>query len=230
MDNARLLNLYFSLIAMEFISLLFGLEFLHILSNLLAVPLVLFIYLRIVKLNYKWYFILMMIALYSTDIYHLTVKLELNNLFCAYLNTAAYVILTFFIVKNMEFKRLKDLDYIFYLSFIIVFCFYLYILYVANEILLDQKIDNYIIILIYALFMFVMSILITIKYMLKPNISNTSLQISVACFIISDVFYLITIIYNDITVFKYLFLIPQLTVYYFLLKYELNRNKIFEIK
>jgi len=78
--------------------------------------------------------------------------------------------------------------------------------------------------------MFLMSILITIKYIIKPNISNTSLQIAVACFIVSDVFYLILTIYDDINVFKFLFLIPQITVYYFLLKFELNRNKIFDIK
>lgn len=215
---------------MEFISLLFGLEFLHILSNVLTAPLILFIYLRIAKLDYKWYFIFLIITLYSTDIYHLIVKFDLNNLFCIYLNSIAYFILTVFIFKNLDFKKLKDLDFIFYLSFVIVFSFYSYVLYVVNEILLDQQLNNYFAILIYALFMFVMSILITIKYILKPNISNTSLQIAVACFIISDVFYLITIIYNNIDIFKYLFLIPQLAVYYFLLKFELNRTKIFEIK
>ena len=230
MDNGRLLNLFFSLIALEFVSLIFGLEILHILSNVLAAPIMMLIYLKKINLNYKWYFILLIVALYSTDSYHLLVKSDINNLFCTYLNLIAYFILTFFIVRNMEFEKLKDLDTIFYLSFAIVCFFYLYILYVVNEILIEQQVHNYLVMLFYAVFMFIMSILITIKYIIKPNISNTSLQIAVACFIISDVFYLITIIYNDINVFKFMFLIPQLAVYYFLLKFELNRNKIFDLK
>ncbi len=230
MDNTRLLNLYFSLIALEFISLFFGLEILHILSNVLGAPLILFIYLRITKLNYKWYFIFLILALYATDIYHLITKPSINNLFCAYLNSIAYIILVFFILKTMDYKKSKHLDFIFYLSFVIVCCFYLYILYVVNEILLEQQVENYFILALYAVIMFIMSILITIKYILKPNISNTSLQIAVACFIVSDVFYLILTIYDDINVFKFLFLIPQITVYYFLLKFELNRNKIFDLK
>lgn len=215
---------------MEVVSLLFGLNFLHIISNVITAPLILFIYLRIVKLNYKRYFILLFTSLYATDLFHLVVDLDINNLFCAYLNSIAYAILIYFTLKEMEFKKMKELDFIFYTSLAIVVFLYAYILYVVNEILLEQKVDNYLIFVIYALLMFFMCVLITIKYIIKPNLSNTSLQISIACFIISDLFYLISIIYNQIIMFKYLFLIPQLAVYYFLLKYELNRNKIFEIR
>lgn len=230
MDNARILNLYFSLIVMEIISLLFGFNFLHILVNILTAPLVLFLYLRVVKLNYKWYFILLFVALYLTDIFHLVVEMDINNVFCVYLNSISYGILIFFTLQKMEFKKLKELDFIFYTSFILVLFLYAYVLYVVNEILMEQKIDNYLLFVIYAFLMFVMCVLITIKYILKPNLSNTSLQISIVCFVFSDLFYLISIIYDSIIVFKFLFLIPQLVVYYFLLKYELNRNKIFEIK
>lgn len=230
MDNARLLKLYFGLIAMEMISLFFGLNFLHIISNVLTAPLILFIYFRIVKLNYKWYFILLFTTLYTTDLFHLIVDLDINNLFCIYLNSMSYSILIYFTLKEMEFKKLKELDFIFYISLAVVVFLYAYILYVVNEILLEQKVENYLIFIIYALLMFFMCVLIAIKYIIKPNMSNTSLQIAIACFIISDLFYLISIIYDQIIMFKYLFLIPQLAVYYFLLKYELNRNKIFEIK
>lgn len=230
MDNARLMNLFFGLIIMEIISLFFGLNFLHLISNIVAAPLILFIYLRIVKLNYKWYFILLFTALYATDLFHLIVDLDINNLFCAYLNSFAYAVLIHFTLKEMEFKRLKELDFIFYVSLLLVVFLYAYILYVVNEILLEQKVENYLTFVIYALLMFFMCVLITIKYIIKPNISNTSLQIAIACFVISDLFYLISIIYDQIIMFKYLFLIPQLAVYYFLLKYELNRNKIFEIR
>lgn len=215
---------------MEMISLFFGLNFLHIISNILTAPLILFVYLRIVKLNYKWYFILLFITLYLTDLFHLIVDLDINNLFCVYSNSIAYSILIYFTLKEMEFKNLKELDFIFYLSFLIIVGLYFYILYVVNEILIEQKVENYLVFVIYALLMFFMCVLITIKYTIKPNLSNTSLQIAIACFIISDLFYLISIIYDQIIMFKYLFLIPQLAVYYFLLKYELNRNKIFEIK
>ncbi len=215
---------------MEMISLFFGLNFLHIISNVLTAPLILFLYLKIVKLNYKWYFILLLITLYATDLFHLIIDLDINNLFCVYLNSIAYSILIYFTLKEMEFKKLKELDFIFYTSLAIVVVLYAYILYVVNEILLEQKVENYLIFVIYALLMFFMCVLITIKYIIKPNMSNTSIQISIACFIISDLFYLISIIYDEIIMFKYLFLIPQLAVYYFLLKYELNRNKIFEIK
>lgn len=215
---------------MEMISLFFGLNFLHIISNILTAPLILFVYLRIVKLNYKWYFILLFITLYLTDLFHLIVDLDINNLFCVYSNSIAYSILIYFTLKEMEFKNLKELDFIFYLSFLIIVGLYFYILYVVNEILREQKVQNYLVFVIYALLMFFMCVLITIKYTIKPNLSNTSLQIAIACFIISDLFYLISIIYDQIIMFKYLFLIPQLAVYYFLLKYELNRNKIFEIK
>lgn len=215
---------------MEMISLFFELNFLHIISNVLTAPLILFLYLRIIKLNYKRYFILLITALYTTDLFHLVIELDINNLFCVYLNSIAYSILIYFTLKEMEFKKLKELDLIFYISFVVVVFLYFYILYVVNEILLEQQVNNYTIFIIYALLMFFMCVLITIKYIIKPNMSNTSLQIAIACFIISDLFYLISIIYDEIIMFKYLFLIPQLTVYYFLLKYELNRNKIFEIK
>lgn len=229
MDNTVVIKLYLGLIVAEFISLLFGLDFLHIISNVLTAPLIIFLYLKIIKHNYKWYFIAIILALYATDIFHLIAVPDLNNLFCIYLNAIAYSILSFFIFRNMEFKKLKELDFIFYLSFAIVFFFYLYILYVVNSILIEQQVTHYIAYVIYAVLMFLMSILITIKYILKPNISNTSLQIAIACFIVSDFFYLISLIYEEIIMFKYLFLVPRLVLYYFLLKYELNRNKIFEI-
>ncbi len=215
---------------MEIASLLFNLDFLHTISNILAAPLILFLYFKIVKLNYKWCFILLLSMLYLTDLFHLIVDLDINNLFCVYLNSIAYSILIFFTLKEMEFKKLKDLDIIFYVSLVLVIFLYAYILFVVNAILIEQEVENYLIFVIYALLMFFMCVLITVKYIIKPNLSNTSLQISIACFIVSDLFYLISIIYADIIMFKYLFLIPQIGVYYFLLKYELNRNKIFEIK
>ena len=229
MNNDRLLKFYFSLIVLEFISLFFGLHFLHIMTNVLTGPLILFIYLRVIKLNYKWYFITIMIFLYATDVFHLIIKPDINNLFCIYLNTIAYSILTIFVFKTLEFKKLKDLDFIFYVSLIIIFSLFLYIYWVINDILIDQKVNYYPVFFTYALLMFIMSVLITIKYIIKPNKCNTSLQIVVPCFIVSDVFYLMNIIYDEIHIFKYLFLLPQLLVYYFLLKFELNRNKIFDI-
>ena len=108
MDNARLLKLYVGLIAMEVVSLLFGLNFLHIISNVITAPLILFIYLRIVKLNYKRYFILLFTSLYATDLFHLVVDLDINNLFCAYLNSIAYAILIYFTLKEMEFKKMQE--------------------------------------------------------------------------------------------------------------------------
>jgi hypothetical protein len=228
MDNGTLLKFYFSLIVLEFIALFFGLNMLHIITNVLAAPLVLFLYLRIIKFNYKWYFIAIFFFLYATDIFHLLVKPDLNNLFCIYLNTIAYLILTFFVFKTLEFKKLKDLDYILYISFVIVLSLFLYIFWVVNDILIDRNVRNYPVFVIYAFLVIVMSVLITMKYIIKPNKCNTSLLIVIPCFIISDVFYLMNIIYKDIYVFKYLFLLPQLLVYFFLLKFELNRNKIFD--
>lgn len=228
MDNARLLKLYLSLIVLEFISLLLGLNFLHIITNVLAAPLIFLIYLRIIKLNYKWHFIIIFLFLYMTDLYHLLIKPDINNLFCIYFNSVPYAILTFSACKTLELKKLKDLDFILIVSFLIVFGLYLYIFLVINSILIDQNVHNYFLFIIYALLMFLMSVLITVKYIIRPNKSNTSLLLVVPCFIISDVFYLMNIIYEDIYIFKYLFLMPQLLVYFFLLKYELNRNKIFD--
>lgn len=166
MDNTRLLNLYFGLIIMEIVSLFFGLNFLHIISNILTAPLILFIYIKIVKLNYKWYFILLLFTLYLTDLFHLMVDLDINNLFCVYLNSIAYSVLILFTLKEMEFKKLKELDFIFYVSLILVLFLYAYILYVVNDILLEQEVENYLIFVVYALLMFFMCVLITVKYII----------------------------------------------------------------
>lgn len=229
MKNSIFLKSYFSLIALEFIALFFGLNYLHIIVNVLAAPLILFIYFRVVKLSYQWYFVIVLLSLYATNISHIVAKLDINNIFCVFLNSMAYGVLTFFVLKNFEFKKQKNLDPVFYISFLIIFSLFSYILWVVNDILIEQKVNNYILFFIYSCFVFVMSTIVSFIFLVKPNICNTNLQISIFCFITSNLFYLIHIIYSDIEIFKYFLFLPQLIVYYFLLKYELNRNKIFEV-
>lgn len=230
MDNARLLNLYFSLVIFQFISIYFELNLLHIVTNVLTAPLVLLIYLRITKFNFKWYLIIILVCLYFTDLFHLLTEPDIDNMFCVFLNAIAYSVLTVFIFKTMEFKKLRELDYIFCLSFGIVFLLFLYVVWVVNDLLIDQNVKYYPLFFLYSVLVFVMSVLLTIKYIIKPNRVNTNLQVIVVCFVVSDVFYVFYVFFSEIHVLKYMVFLPQLLVYYFLLSYELNRNKIFEIK
>tara|TARA_R110000823_G_scaffold213890_4_gene343691 strand:+ start:1162 stop:1854 length:693 start_codon:yes stop_codon:yes gene_type:complete len=230
MDNARLLNLYFSLVIFQFISIYFELDFLHIVINVLTAPTILLIYLRMIKFNFKWYFIIVLISLYFTDLFHLLTEPDINNMFCVFLNAIAYFVLTIFIFKTMKFKNLRELDFIFYLSFSIVFLLFLYVVWVVNDMLIVQNVKHYPLFFLYSMLVFVMSVLLTIKYIVNPNRVNTNLQVIVVCFVVNDVFYVFYVFYNEIHVLKYMVFLPQLLVYYFLLSYELNRNKIFEIK
>jgi hypothetical protein len=230
MDNTRLLNLYFGLVILEFISIYFEFDFLHILSNVLSAPIILLIYLRIAKHNFKWYLIVVLVFLYFTDLFHLLIDPNINNLLCVFLNAVAYSVLMIFVFKKMEFLKLRELDYIFYMSFVIVFLLFLYVVWVVNDMLVDQNVQYYPLFFLYAILMFVMGLLITIKCIVKPNKANTNLEVVVFCLVVSDVFYVFHVVYSEILMVKYLFFLPQLLVYYFLLRYELNRNKIFEIK
>lgn len=173
----------------------------------------------------------MLLSNYYTDILHFFAKQDINNMFCAYPNVVAYLALIFIVVKNLEIKKFKDLDALVYLSFVIVAAFFVYLSWVAYTVISYQNIDqsNYDFLFFYIVLMFVMSILVTLKYIIKPNLANTNLELLMACFVISDLFYLMNLIYPEIILFRYFYIIPQLLLYYFLLKFELNRNKIFEI-
>jgi hypothetical protein len=155
---------------------------------------------------------------------------DIDNMFCVFLNAIAYSTLTASIFKTMEFKKLRELDYIFYISFLVVFLLFLYVVWVVNDLLIDQNVKYYPLFFLYSVLVFVMSVLLTIKYIIKPNRVNTNLQVIIVCFVVSDVFYVFYVFYSEIHVLKYMVFLPQLLVYYFLLSYELNRNKIFEIK
>ncbi len=185
-----------------------------------------FIYLKIAgkELNIK--FLLILFFLYSTDVFHLFFKPTIQNPFCIYLNLVVYVLLLNEVVKNIGTINFKKFDNILVLSILIIFSFLGYIFYVANALILDQNIKYYSIFLAYCILLFILGVIITIKFVIKTNISNTFLIITFACFVLSDVFYLFNLIYSDIIIFKYILYLPQFLTYYFLLNYELNRYKI----
>lgn len=222
--------LFWFVFILEIFSIYFEFENLHFYLNIICAPIIISLYLLLVKNNINIKFLLILLLFYSTDILHLIVEQNINNKFCIYLNSIAYFILISNLIKDIGIKSYKKLDHILLLSVLIIVLFLSYIFYITNEIMLDKNIDYYGLFLSYSILVFILGLLITIKFVLKPNSSNTNLIIVFACFIFTDVFYLVYIVYREIGIFRYFLFLPQFLSYYFLLNYELNRLKIFKIK
>ena len=223
------MGFYFLMIVFEFIALTIDSSFLHKISNYLSAPLIILIYILVSKEKFKYYFIIVILFLYATDVFHLHVKQDINNLFCVYLNTVSYLVLSVFLIKQIKINFLFLNDLISVLSFLIITGFYLYIFFIVEGFLHEVNTDKYTHYLVYEILMLFMSVIVAYRFLNRQNLSNLYLMIVVTCLMISDFFYLMKFLYDDFKAFKFLLYIPQLIVYFFLLKYELTRVKIFKI-
>lgn len=229
---------FFFLISLLIISFIFNIEFLRKIPLLSVGLLSTFAYLKVTKFNknerykhsFNILFFIVLCLMYFSDILLSILNKNMPNFPKFYVNILLYLILIYIVSKQILERGYQKMDFIIKISLIITLILFAYIFYYVNQMIKSTPMDFYNLFLFYGLILFSLSSVVIFNFTQKPNKSNINLSVAVTCIILSDVFYIINLLYLKIPLFTVIIGVTNLLTYYFLFHYEMNRNKIKLVK
>lgn len=140
------------------------------------------------------------------------------------LNLIAYLILGFYVTKDLLKIKNPEISSYTLLIICIVVAFLLSLLYAALTLVFSASDSNYGLLMVYGLSLVLLGIEAVVYYVLKNNTAGFFLLITVLCFVICDLFYVLYNYYSQFEVFVYINVFCQAISFYFLVKYFLYRE------
>lgn len=140
------------------------------------------------------------------------------------LNLIAYLILGFYVTKDLLKIKNPEISSYTLLIICIVVAFLLSLLYAALTLVFSASDSNYGLLMVYGLSLVLLGIEAVAYYVLKNNTAGFFLLITVLCFVICDLFYVLFNYYSQFEVFIYINVFCQAISFYFLVKYFLYRE------
>jgi len=156
------------------------------------------------------------------------ILIEYENLLVPlmFLNLAAYLLLGFYLTKDL--LRIKNPEISSYniLIICIVIGFLLSLLYAALTLVFSTSDSNYGLLTVYGITLALLGVETVAYYVLKNNTAGFFLLIAVLCLIICDLFYVLYNYYAQFDVFKNINIFCQAISYYYVVKYFLYRERL----
>lgn len=142
------------------------------------------------------------------------------------LNLIAYLILGFYVTKDLLRIRNPEISSYTLLIISIVVTFLLILLYAALTLVFNASDSNYGLLTLYGITLVLLGIEAVTYYVLKNNTAGFFLLITVLCLVICDLFYVLYNYYSQFEVFIYINVFCQAISFYFLVKYFLYREQL----
>ncbi|MGX7666160.1 hypothetical protein [Flavobacterium pedocola] len=206
-------------------SIVFEMGTLSMLFKPMIVPAIYFYYWQQSNGKVSVIFSVILLMFYCGD---MMILIQLDNLFVPLMimNLIAYVLLFKFLIEDLIALRENRIHSSNLFSIIIFTLFLLSLLYVGLKLIFDTSSENYSLITIYGLTLFLLGLQTVFLYILNNSKSNIFLAITVLCFIMSDLFYVLYNYYYDLSIFTYINVVCQVASFYFLVNYILSRKAI----
>jgi len=142
------------------------------------------------------------------------------------LNLIAYLILGFYVTKDLLKIKNPEISSYTLLIICIVVAFLLSLLYGALILVFTASDSNYGLLTVYGVALVLLGIEAVAYYVLKNNTAGFFLLISVLCFVVCDLFYVLYNYYSQFEVFININIFCQAISFYFLVKYFLYREHL----
>jgi hypothetical protein len=139
-------------------------------------------------------------------------------------NFFSYSIILSFIIRSLLEFKFKYLDNINLIYIILTFLFLCSLLYVSLFLVFDTNHQLYGMISVYAFELLLMGVLNSIACTVNFNKCNKYLMITIICYIMCDLFYIIYYYYYDFVLFRYFSILSNIISFYFLVNFFLCRN------
>lgn len=141
------------------------------------------------------------------------------------MNLMAYLLLGYYLVKDLLTVKKPEVTLYMVLIVCIVTGFLLSLFYAALLLVFDTSDINYDLITIYGITLMLLGIGTVIYYMLKGDSASLYLSITMACLVLSDLFYVLYNHYTPFDVFIIINVFSQSASFYFIIKYFLARGE-----
>lgn len=142
------------------------------------------------------------------------------------LNLIAYLIIGFYVTKDLVTIRNPEISSYTLLIVSIVVAFLLSLLYGALTLVFTASDSNYGLLMVYGVTLVLLGIEAVTYYVLKNNTAGFFLLIAVLCFVICDLFYVLYNYYSQFDVFININIFCQAISFYFVVKYFLYRQHL----
>lgn len=141
------------------------------------------------------------------------------------LNLTAYLILGFYLTKDLLRVKNPQIGSSTILIICIVVFFLLSLLYAALTLVFSATDTNYGLLVVYGITLVLLAVETVAYYILKNDTASFYLLITILCLVICDLFYVLYNYYATLTVFININIFCQAISFYFLVKFFIYRNE-----
>jgi hypothetical protein len=223
-DSKPALILYFASSLLYLLSILINNEQLTLIVKPMISSSMIFYYWQESRSRVNFWYVVILICFFISGILNLFED-EFALQYVIIVNLLSYTILIFITIQSIIKIKFKHMDSINFIYIIFIFLFLACFFYVTLFLVFDSTFRLYKSITIYAFTLLLLGVLNATLYSLSNSKSSSYLMITVFCYVICDLFYIIYYYYYDFIFLRYTSIICNVISFYFLVHYFIYKKQ-----